>query len=284
MGDVGSFLFGSSDPGGYTGENAPLLNEGQQGNLNALTGVLQRNIGQGVDSYGGTYTPGATGTQGQTFDLVQQLLSGGGTTGQGQDFLSGLMKPYDQTAANEFFTKGVQDPTMKSWEEDVLPQIQEHFIGQNAGRSGAANRAISGSAADLMQGLSGERARTLYGDKQQYTQNAMGAIGQNAQIQQLLTSLGLSAGGAERGIQGEQLMEGYNDWQTEQDYNNPWLQHMGLAMGTKAFEPIINQPFQTEGALGDMMSMAGGLATGISGLTSMLSGPKKKPQVAVVEK
>jgi len=248
---------GDDEEGGVTGY-ADTMTPLQQRNLGNLNQLIDQNMGRGVESYGGDYTAGASGNQQQTFDLVQQLLGGGGGMGQSQDFLQNLTKPYDPTSANEFFNKGIRDPTMKDWEENTLPSIQEHFIGQNAGRSGAANRAISGSGADLMAMLSGEKARTLYGDKQQYTQNALQGVSQNAQIQELMTKLGLTAGGTERGIEGEQRMEGFQDWQTEQAYNNPWLnKFMTTALGGQAKEPIVQQPYQNQGVnAGDMMKGA----------------------------
>ena len=256
----------SGSEGGVV-DQAPTMLPIQKRNLINLNQLVDANMGQGVESYGGDYTAGAAGNQQQAFDLVQQLLGGGGGMGQSQDFLQNLTKPYDPTSANEFFNKGIRDPTMKDWEENTLPSIQEHFIGQNAGRSGAANRAISGSGADLMAMLSGEKARTLYGDKQQYTQNALQGVSQNAQIQELMTKLGLTAGGTERGIEGEQLMEGYNDWQTEQDYNNPWLTNfLSTALGSQAQTPVVQQPYQNQGVnAGDMMKGAAAFMPFLSG-------------------
>ncbi len=270
MGAGANALQGGGSGGGVTGQ-APTMLPIQKTNLVNLNQLINQNMGQGVESYGGDYTAGAAGNQQQAFDLVQQLLQGGGGMGQSQDFLSNLMQPYDPTAAGEYFTQTVQNPTMQTWEQDVLPSIQEHYIGQGAGRSGAANRAIAKSGADMMTGLNAARGDILYRDKQQYTQNAMNAVTQNAAIQQLMTQLGLSAGGTERGIQGEQLMEGYNDWQTEQDYNNPWLTNfLGPALGGQAQTPVVQQPSQTApfnpgSAMQGIASLAPFLNTGTGG-------------------
>ena len=247
VGQGASAIFGnnSGDEGGVV-DQAPTMLPIQKRNLINLNQLVDANMGQGVDSYGGDYTAGAAGNQQQAFNLVQQLLQGGGGMSQSQDFLQNLLQPYNATDANNYFTQNVQNPTMQTWEQDVLPGIQEHFIGQGAGRSGAANRAVAKSGADMMTGLNATRADVLYGDKQQYTQNAMNAVTQNANVQQLMTQLWLSAGGTERGIEGEQLMEGYNDWQTEQDYNNPWLTNfLSTALGSQAQTPVVQQPSQT---------------------------------------
>lgn len=75
---------------------------------------------------------------------------------------------YDPSAAMAMFNQNVKNPALKTWEQDILPQIQEKFISNNAGSSGAANRAIARSGADLNADLSGQLSNLLYQDKNDY--------------------------------------------------------------------------------------------------------------------
>ncbi len=248
MGSAGDFLFGSSQDGRQTG-SAKLLTGNQGDLLGQLVGVLQGQIGQGVDSYQGTYTPGTSSLQQQGFDLVNQILSGQGAYGGAQDALSSMLEPYNSASAVDYWQDSVQAPMMQQWEDDILPRVQETFISQNAGSSGAANRAIAKSGADLATDMNASLADILFQDRQAHTANSLQAAGRTMDMGSLLTSLGLNAGGVQRDIAGEQLMEDYNDWEYSQAQNNPWLQQLGIGLGTRAFEPIVQGPTRTPGSL-----------------------------------
>ncbi|MBI9081502.1 MAG: hypothetical protein JEY79_17390, partial [Pseudodesulfovibrio sp.] len=242
---MGDFLMGGTTPTTTTKVNN--LTGGQKNLLSYLTKNAR---GGGVNSYGGTYTPGASGLQQGAFSSIEDMLAGGQGMGQAQDFLTSLMQPYDDTAAKTYYQDAILAPTMQNWQNEVLPQVREAMISQGAGSSGAANRAIAKSGADMMTNLNANMASTLYGDKQRYTQNAMGGAQGLSQVNQLLAQLGLSGGQQQRQIASEQGQEGYNDWLMEQDWNNPWLQYSQTALGTRAFDNVVQQGSTQQGALG----------------------------------
>lgn len=67
--------------------------------------------------------------------------------------ISGLLKGYDE----DMFQKGVVDPAMRQYENQVLPSLQQRFTDANAGSSSALNQALSQSAQDLSSSLAGKR-------------------------------------------------------------------------------------------------------------------------------
>jgi len=96
---------------------------------------------------------------------------------------------FDPTAINNWYQKALVNPALQTWEQDIVPNIQEKFIGQNAGSSGGANRAIARSGEDMMTGLSAQMAQTLFGEKQAHDTR-------NFQNQQNLASALLGEKGA----------------------------------------------------------------------------------------
>lgn len=89
-----------------------------------------------------------------------------------------LLKGFDETKLMDFYQKGLVDPTIQTYQEQVLPSIQERFIDANAGSSSALNQALAKSATDLSSGLSGQLAGLLYQGQQQGAQNQLGALSQ----------------------------------------------------------------------------------------------------------
>ncbi len=89
-----------------------------------------------------------------------------------------LLQGFDQTQLMDFYQKGLVNPTIQTYQEQVLPSIQERFIDANAGSSSALNQALAKSATDLSSGLSGQLAGLLYQGQQQGAQNQLGALNQ----------------------------------------------------------------------------------------------------------
>ena len=206
MGSSGDFLFGSTNDARQVGR-ADLLTEGQSSLLSQLTGLLRGQLGQGVESYQETYTPGLSDLQTRSMDLVSRILGGDGVYGQTEDALSSFLEPYDSSAARDYWSASVADPMMRQWEDEILPAVQEAYISRNAGSSGAANRAIAKSGADLASDMNASLARILYQDEQTHKADALTAAGQSMDMGALLSSLGLSAGGLQRDVASEQLLE-----------------------------------------------------------------------------
>lgn len=240
MGDVGSFLFGDTEDAKQVG-NAPVMTPEQQAILAQLSGILGGQLGKGITPYEGDTAAGATSNQQNVFDMVNNITSGKDMMG-----MESLIGKFDPTATTDFFSSTVAQPAMKAWEKDILPVIRENYISQNAGSSGAANRAIATSGSDLASSLSSSLAEMLYGAKTTHEQNLP------VVLQQIL-GMGLGAGAEERGINQDQLTADYSKWASAQPYNNPWLAQLNTALGAKAFEPIVQGPSTQSGLLSTIM-------------------------------
>lgn len=74
------------------------------------------------------------------------------------------------------FQKGVVDPTMQTYNQQVVPGLQQRFVDANAGASSALNQALSQSANDLSTSLGSQYLQYQQG-QQQNTLNALGQLG-----------------------------------------------------------------------------------------------------------
>lgn len=296
MGGVTDMLFGSSESPSIsqadtkTGQQEMLLEE--------LTKLMRGQIGKGVESYSGDMTAKPSDLETKGWGMINQLMGdSGGRTATNQEAISKILQGTTSVPSydvGEFDTQGIQDwyqnalvkPAMKTWEKDVAPVVQEKFIAQNAGSSGAANRAISGSAEDLMTSLNSQLADKLLSEKgafdtRKFTAGLQGnqnefTAGQN-DLQRILNVPGMeltdtdtllktilagtTAGATERGIDQNALNAEYQKWLTSQGYANPWLSYLNTVLGTNAFENVVNPGSQQQGLfqtiLGPVMGAAG---------------------------
>ena len=113
------------------------------------------------------------GSVGGDFGMVLQQLLGGGE-GQGGSF-------------EDQFQKGVVDPTMKMYQQDILPGLEQRYADIGAGSSSALNQALVGSSEDLTNLLASQRIG-YQGQQQQFRQNA-----QNSALQAILSLMGQKA-------------------------------------------------------------------------------------------
>lgn len=98
--------------------------------------------------------------------------------------LQSLLGGFDPNQLNDFYQKGLVDPTLKTYNEQVLPAIQQRFNDLNAGSSSALNQALAQSATNISQGLSGQLSGLLYQGQQQASSNQLNAL------QQILNLIG----------------------------------------------------------------------------------------------
>lgn len=307
MGDFGSFLFGGSEQAGAPRiDQAPTLTPEQQATLKKLNELVGGQLGTGATPYSGQLTPGASGLQTQSWDAISKIL-GGQSGGASQDAISRIMqgssnvpgaapvKGYDvgefnPSAIQSWYKDALVNPAMENWENSIVPQIQEKFIGQNAGSSGGANRAIAGSAKSLMSDLNAQLASALMGEKGAYDTRkftaGMDTAGKEFQsetdyVNRLFSSgqddlnrimnvpgmestsmndlfkaigLGSDAGATQRDITGQGLNEEYTKWQQGQAYNNPWLSMLAQALGIPAFENVVQPEVQKSGLMQDLIA------------------------------
>lgn len=108
--------------------------------------------------------------QKSTLDKGQQelwdLISEGLKTGEGP--LKDILGQFNQ----EEFEKGVSQPAIKNFQENILPMLQEKFIGNNQALSSAFGKAKLKAGTDLQSKL----AELMYQAQQQQKQNRIGGL------------------------------------------------------------------------------------------------------------
>jgi hypothetical protein len=111
----------------------------------------------------------------------QQALNSllGANLGGAQSAFGNLLQGYDE----DMFQKGVVDPSMRTYQQQILPSIQERFVDANAGSSSALNQALTQSAGDLSNLLAGQRInlqQSMAGQQLGGLQQLLGLIGQRS--------------------------------------------------------------------------------------------------------
>lgn len=241
------------------------LTDSQRAVLDKLSGLIEGQIGVGVAPYKGQMTSGPSDIQGSQFDLVKQIL-GGTATGQQQttDALSSVIKPWNSGDATSWWEKSIKDPTLQSWNEDILPGISEKFAAYDAFGGGGSRKSLLDAGVKLETGMQKNLADALLQDKQTSNQQMLSAAGLNIEDLMGRANLGGTAGATQRGITNDQLSEGYQKWLQKQPYANPWLSYLGSSLGTQAFENIVTPG--TSESIGGILGGAGGLLKGVGSL------------------
>ncbi len=300
-------LFGG---GGTDIEQAQTLTPGQRGLLDTLTSLLGGQVGQGVTPFGGTrpgevpFSPfqqqgfglagGLAPGIGAGIDIFGQALGGfdpsqgQGLLGQATQALQGATQPFDPQSILSALEPGRQ-LALRTFERDIVPNILERF-GATSGASGGLNRALAEAGQGLSLGLGAQAAGPLIqGQQSQLNRQLQGAglFGQFAGIPGQLAGQGVGLGGAGIGQLGNlfnigglqrtfpQGVAGAEQarFQEAQPFNNPFLNLLGPALGTQAFQNIGVQqaPGVFSGALGGLGSLLG-QEGGIGALGGNLSG------------
>jgi hypothetical protein len=281
-----------------------------------LSGYVQPQIGQGITPYQGQRVADVTGLQQSAFDTAgglspvaqTALQAAGGQLGaydplagtqylqQGGDALSSMLKDYNPQAAQDYWQQSFVNPALKTYEQDIVPVLQEQLALSNAKSSGAVNQSIERSGADLMGQLSSQLGNLLYNDRNSYMnrqQQAVNQAGQYAQLPGQLASQGLgiagmgsdllgalyNMGSAQRGIGQEQLTADQSMWAEAQPWNNPIVSNfLPMALSEPGMQPVVNQSSGMGSSLGSALGTAlGGMLPGLGsflsgGLGSMLGG------------
>lgn len=71
---------------------------------------------------------------------------------------------------DEIFQKSYVDPAMQTYQQQVLPSIQQRFVDANAGASSALNQALSQSASDLSTALGAQYGQFFEGQQNKQLQ------------------------------------------------------------------------------------------------------------------
>jgi hypothetical protein len=79
-----------------------------------------------------------------------------------------------QGYSEDLYQTGIVDPSLKQYQNQILPSIQQRFVDANAGSSSALNQALTQSAGDLSNVLAGQKINL----QQSMSQQQLGALGQ----------------------------------------------------------------------------------------------------------
>lgn len=262
---------------GSSTKQVPTLTGGQRSLLDDLTQLLGTQLGGGVSPYQGQRVAPMAPLQQQGLDVISNMM---GQAGGAQDILneaissfaprpqyqeqaggalSQMLAPYDPAGAQEYWRSSMVTPAIETWQRDIMPAIDEHYAARNAADSGPMNRALARSGEQLGTNLSSQLASLLFQGEQAHKGRQLQAMPEAyratmapvdllnsimsgvGSMPMQLAQAGLSGGQLQRGITGEQLGAEQQMWGESQGYANPWLQLLGPALGTPAFQTVQEQ-------------------------------------------
>lgn len=259
-----------------------------------LSQWLGPQIGQPGPVYPGQRVPEVSSLQHQAFGAAAGLgptaesLIGQGIPPESQQYLQqaggtlqDMLAKFDPKAATEMWRQSFVNPSMRLWEEQIMPTLAEQGAGAKAGSG--LNRALARGGAGFAENLSGSLGRLLYAGQQAQEQRRQAGIGQAMQLAgaplSLQTQRGqvagmgtdlmsqlMNIGTAQRGIGGEDIMAQWGKWQEGQPYSNPYLNLLPMALQQPGVMPVVEQqaPSWSQPLLGGLGSYMG--QTGLGGL------------------
>lgn len=111
----------------------------------------------------------------ESMQYLQQILQPQIAQQAGQAY-SQYLQPYSPEQYQDVFQKSIVDPTMKTYEQKVLPSIQQRFVDAGAGSSSALNQALAQSAQNLSTGL-GAQYMNFFNQQEANKLAALGQLG-----------------------------------------------------------------------------------------------------------
>lgn len=136
--------------------------------------------------------------------LVQGGVSAGQTQqqiGQGiQQALPSLLAGLTPGGQDQIFQQAVAEPTMRDFEQNILPQLRQSAQNAGASSSSAFNRALASAGTDLAANLASQRASFGLGQQQQSLANLLGISDQ--QLRQQLGAAGVAQAGTQQNLVG----------------------------------------------------------------------------------
>jgi len=103
----------------------------------------------------------------------QQSLLSGALTGIGPDALStfgSFLQPQTPGDIQEIFQQSYVDPALQTFQQQIVPSIQQRFADANAASSSALNQALAQSAGDLSTSLGSQYGQFFQNQQQQQLQ------------------------------------------------------------------------------------------------------------------
>jgi hypothetical protein len=205
--------------------------------LDQLGQWISSEMGQGAETYGGQLTPNQSALQSRGFGM----LEGGGLGSEAEGVISQLLSgqsAYEVDPAAREAVYGAQTArSTRDWENNIIPEIMERYNAQGLGRSGGIEAALGQSGMELAMRNREFGSGLEYKDEMARRAGLESAAGRQvagtgAYMGNLQSMLG--AGEMQRGIEGEQLAEGYQQWSAGQAYNNPVMGFLNQLLGTQA--------------------------------------------------
>ena len=259
--------------GGSSTQNVSLLTRDQKKNLKALNSYLQTQIGSSGPVFDGQRVAETSPLQQQAFDAFGQL--GGqlnnllpqalqGFTAANQS-LQQQLQPFDPTNTTNFFNTSIKDPSVRAFQQDIVPGISERFAGKNALRSGAFGRTLARAGSDLSSNLGAQLGNLLFQGEQAHLNRQNQAAGQLASQSLLPAQLAnplMQLGGLQRGITQQGLSANQSRFLEGLPSNNPALALLGPALNTQAFQPVVTQQSDPFGSAMGALGTAGGAFLG----------------------
>lgn len=250
------------------------FNPQQQNLAHVLGPVLQSQVGKGITPYSGEIVAplnaGYQNVQDQLNSYNPQQFQAG-QTGAINQALSG-QPAYNldpQTTAN-YFQQGVVDPSMRTYNSTTAPAINQGFAAQGGTFSTARGIAQSRALSDLQATNASNLAQTQYQNQTLNSQLAESAanrqlqgigIANQYQTQPLYNAQQLSAALQPFQQQAQALdTTGYQQWQAQQPYNNPYLSQIMGYLG-QSTQSAYQQPNYTGQYIGAGIGAAGAAAS-----------------------
>ncbi len=94
----------------------------------------------------------------------------GGLGPQAQETFGQFLQPQTPENMEAMFQKAYVDPAMRTFEQQVVPGIQQRFADVGAGSSSALNQALAQSASELSTSLGSQYGQMAQGQQQQQLQ------------------------------------------------------------------------------------------------------------------
>lgn len=250
-------LFGGSKSKTET-KTVPKLTDEQLSLLKTAIGKIEPQIGKGVSAYPGQYSAALTPEEQQYADMLKSTMANlpeAWKRAMNPDYV-----PYDisPAAAENFYEYSIKRPALKTYKEDILPQIDTKFRNQFWGteRMKAENKA----GTDLAAKLASTHADLMYKEElarrqalQDALTRAIGAAGIPEELSKTLAGYGT----AKRAIEQNTLEAKYKDWmRTRPEYSPYYKLALGF-LGISPYNTVVTQTSGSSGLLGGLMQGAG---------------------------
>ena len=230
--------------GGLTASGRPLTAGQSYSRYNrsmaAPTGRLQNTSLAALEDYVKNEAVGGTGSSKYYQNELDKIIKGGGST----------------IDINDYFTKSVEQPLMKTFTDKVLPSLQGTFAGSAAFGSDKLKQQEL-LTDNLMNTLAGSRSKMAYDSSKDAADRLMEALGLGAKVGESTTknlSTTLAAGGIPQATEQTSLSADYSEFLRGQTAGQNDVQQLMAALGMSSFSPVVNPGSQ--GLLGGMSNAA----------------------------